>query len=107
MSIVPVQAIDTVQPSWDSRKAPSFSVLVKERFALDIYKAAQKYSETQGMEFLSASLGRITVTNFKIASAQLDFEVLCFTSLTDNGERHDITLLMSCICKLKKELSQQ
>lgn len=106
MSIVPVQAIDTVQPRWDSRKAPSFSALVKERFALDIYKAAKKYSETQGVEFLSASLGRITVTNFKIASAQLDFEVLCFASLTDNGERHDITLLMSCICSLNDDFSR-
>ena len=106
MSIVPVQAIDTVQPRWDSSKAPSFSALVKERFALDIYKAAKKYSETQGVEFLSASLGRITVTNFKIASAQLDFEVLCFASYTDNGERHDITLLMSCICSLNDDFSR-
>ena len=106
MSIVPVQAIDTVQPRWDSSKAPSFSALVKERFALDIYKAAKQYCETQGVEFLSASLGRITVTNFKIASAQLDFEVLCFASLTDNGERHDITLLMSCICSLNDDFSR-
>jgi len=106
MSIVPVQALDTVQPRWDSSKAPSFSVLVKERFALDIFNAAQEYGENLGMEFQSATLGRITVNNFEIASAKLDFEVLCFTSFVDNGEKHTVTLLMSCICSLNDDFSR-
>lgn len=106
MNIVPVQAIDTVQPRWDSSKAPSFSALVKERFTIDIFNAARKYSENLGMEFQSASLGRITVTNFEIATAKLDFEVLCLTSLMDNGVKHTVTLLMSCICSLNDDFSR-
>ena len=106
MSIAPGQAIDTIQPHGDSSKAPSFSALVKERFSLDIYRAAQEYGEHLGMEFRSASLCRITVTSFEIASAQLDFEVFCFTSLMDNGVQHTVTLLMSCICSLNDDFSR-
>ena len=106
MNIVPVQAMDTVQPRWDSSKAPSFSALVKERFTIDIFNAARKYGENLGMEFQSASLGRITVTNFEIATAKLDFEVLCLTSLMDNGVKHTVTLLMSCICSLNDDFSR-
>ena len=106
MSTVPGQATDTVQTHWNSSKTPSFSALVKECFTLDIFSAAKKFGENRGMAFHSANLGRITVTSFEIASAQLDFEVLCYAVFTDNGERHDVTLLMSCMCSLNDDFSR-
>lgn len=106
MSIVSEQTVETIQPYRDSNKKPSFAILVKERFSLEIYKQAQKYGDHLGMEFLSARLGRITVTSFEIASASLFFDVLCFCSLMDNGEPHDATLLMNCMCSLNDDFSK-
>ena len=106
MSIVSDQTIEMIQSYWDSNKKPSFTTLVKERFSLGIYKETQKYCDHLGMEFLSAGLGRVTVTSFEIASASLFFDVLCICSMMDNGECHDATLLMNCICSLNDDFSK-
>ena len=77
MRTVNESIVEPIQPHQDNGKTPSFSALIKERFFLDIYKAAQGYGAYLGMDFLTADVGRITVTSFEIASAKLDFES-CF-----------------------------
>lgn len=106
MSIVSEQTVETIQSYWDSNKKPSFAALVKERFSLGIYKEAQKYCDQLGMEFLPAGLGGVTVISFDIASASLFFDVLCICSMMDNGECHDATLLMNCMCSLNDDFSK-